>query len=608
MSKIVTAKSSWKPVELGVGDFEGLIGIEELVDYEESGKRKAKDDGAKKKKKRKKSTGKNVFKVEDVVEEVDVEQCDLLPWSAICVPEEISKSLVQKGFNEPTEIQRLCIPAAIKGRRDILGAAETGSGKTLAFGIPMIYGIMKQLEKNDESDNSESDDEQGDNCVKVKKLSTEKRKSRLMGLVITPTRELAIQVNDHIKVAAKYTPVQVAVIVGGMSIEKQTRILDKGPHIVVGTPGRLWELVGSHPHMASAKDIKFLAIDETDRMLERDHFPELRSLLESINSNPLTAKKRQNFVFSATLTLVHDVPSYIKQKKRNRAKGLTPEQKLKSLVESIGMENYKIVDITKAKGTADKLKETKISCTFDEKDYYLYYLLDKYRGRTLVFCNSISSVRRLASLLNILNRPPLPLHANMQQRQRLKNLDKFKAREDSILLATDVAARGLDIPGVQHVIHYQVPRTSEGYVHRSGRTARANREGLTILLVEAAEINHYTRLCLTLKREKDIEDFPVDIDGISRAKRIVRVARDIDAISLKLKKTKDQVSWYEKAAEEMDIVIDDDKTYVDNKETADAKRLLRQKKTELEELIKKPLKCKEEKKLFKKIKLYKKKK
>ncbi|CAB0014954.1 unnamed protein product [Nesidiocoris tenuis] len=522
----------------------------------------------------------------------------LLPWTNICVPEELSRPLVEMGFESPTEIQRLCIPAAIKGRRDILGAAETGSGKTLAFGLPMIYGIMKNLEKDvpnsDGDDGSEFESDLEDNekdlgCVKVSNLGLDRPQgdqNRLYGLVVTPTRELAIQIRDHIYAAVKYTPVKVAVIVGGMSIDKQQRLLRKRPHIVIGTPGRLWELISTgDQHLANVRQIKFLAIDETDRMIERDHYPELRSLLECINADESLVAQRQNFVFSATLTLTHDAPKYLK-KRRRKMKNLTVEQKLQNLIDLVGMKNYKIVDVTQKSGVAQKLKEAKISCTFEEKDFYLFYLLSLYRERTLVFCNSISAVRRLASLLTALGRPPLPLHANMQQRQRLKNLDKFKTSDDGILLATDVAARGLDIPAVKNVIHYQVPRTSEGYVHRSGRTARAEKDGLTILLVEPAELKFYTRICLTLKREKDLTEFPIDMQALANVKERVKLGREIDSLALRLKKQRSETGWLDKAAEEMDIIIDDElrDREMDQDQIASIRRALNTKKRQLEKL------------------------
>ncbi|KAL1115127.1 hypothetical protein AAG570_007158, partial [Ranatra chinensis] len=487
---------------------------------------------------------------EDNGEESDVQPEDLLPWENIFVPKEVARALVEKGFSHPTEIQRLCIPAAIKGRRDLLGAAETGSGKTLAFGIPIIFGIMKNLQS------LEKDRDLG--FAKGGRRGAD----RLWALVLAPTRELAIQVKDHIEAAAKYTPVKVAVVVGGMSVEKQSRILTKKrPHIVVATPGRLWELITTgEPHLADAHLVRYLAIDETDRMLEKDHFPELRQLLERINYADQTKGRRQNFVFSATLTFVHDPPDHLKKKvcTGRHVKKLSSEQKLKDIMTLLGIADPKIVDVTKKTGTAAKLTESCIFCPADQKDTYLHYFLERHPGRTLVFCNSVASVRRLTSLLNLLGAKPLPIHANMHQRQRLNNLDRFRSNPRGVLLATDVAARGLDIPDVQHVIHYQVPTTSEGYIHRSGRTARAESEGLTLMLVEPAEVRYYTKICSTLDRAEDLPEFPVDSGGVSRARERVRYAREVDLLEMSVRKTSSSVAWMEKAANDMDMILDDD--------------------------------------------------
>lgn len=263
------------------------------------------------------------------------------------VPEKILKALAEKGFKSPTEIQALTLPAAILGKKDILGAAETGSGKTLAFGIPLLTGIMEMksknlktgirkapkskvgktaataeiepkedreltpppeelayfpaLDKNDES----SEDEENENYAD----------GPLYALVLTPTRELAVQVKNHLEAAAKYTDIKVAPIFGGLSTAKQERILKKCPEIVVATPGRLWELYQqNNPHLSKIDDISFLVIDETDRMVEKGHFEELRSLLKVINADEQKKQTRQNFVFSATLTLVHDLPEHMQRK------------------------------------------------------------------------------------------------------------------------------------------------------------------------------------------------------------------------------------------------------------------------------------------------------
>ncbi|KAJ8870649.1 hypothetical protein PR048_029672 [Dryococelus australis] len=414
---------------------------------------------------------------------------------------------------------------------------------------------------------------------------------------------------------------QVAVVVGGMAPQKQERVLKKGPEIVVATPGRLWELIqDGNPHLLQVDDIRnmdsgqedgekdrgsgheickeydrvykegknykekvqidclaeiieearmrcqlwvlwcrYLVIDETDRMLERGHFQELQQLLERLNTDPEKKRRRQNFVFSATLTLVHEPPRHVVRKKGGKKPTrITPGQKLGALIETLGITNPKVVDVTNTTGTAELLSEACIHCDLEEKDIYLYYFLQKHAGRTLVFCNSIGCVRRLAHLMGLLGCRPLPLHANMIQRQRLKNLDRFRSSPDGLLLATDVAARGLDIPGVEHVVHYQVPRTSEGYVHRSGRTARAQHAGITILLIEPSEVPLYARLCRTLGRDQQLPQFPIAEGYMAAVKERVLLARDLDRLELSSRRSSAAAGWLQKAAREMDILLDDD--------------------------------------------------
>lgn len=487
--------------------------------------------------------------------------------------------MAEKGFKEPTEIQALTFPAAIMGRRDILGAAETGtlsvliitnktkqlifklylgSGKTLAFGIPIINGILEMKKspnkhqyrklskkqqskpKADEEANRKVNKQNGQTKVKARKHEDrdnwtpppeevnnfpdfpaasddediveeehERDAEPLYALVLTPTRELAVQVKDHLVTAAKYTGIRVAAIFGGLAAVKQERVLSKCPEIIVATPGRLWELISEgNEHLNKLPNINFLVVDETDRMIEKGHFEELKLILQRINMDPEKKAQRQNFVFSATLTLMHELPQYLKVKNANRKRKFQPEsteKKLQSLIEYFGISQPKIVDITPKQltgGTAQKLTECRISCAREHKDFYLYYFLQKHPGRTIVFCNSIDCVRRLTKLFTILQCEPKALHAKMAQRQRLKNLERFTNNPTGLLIATDVAARGLDIPNVEHVIHYQVPRTSENYIHRSGRTARGNKEGIAVLMMEPAEVKEYLKLCRTLNRSK----------------------------------------------------------------------------------------------------------
>ncbi|XP_046818958.1 ATP-dependent RNA helicase DDX24 isoform X2 [Vespa crabro] len=677
----------WKPFKLDGAVFSdgyanGLIGIEELTDYnlEKSNSKGKIVVTTNKSKKRSKSVSK--WQCDDIVEKIvnnkDIEprakkakvkelntksnpsksdkiislhenkdnrtdhnESDIIDinasaWSALGTPNEIIRALLDQKFHTPTIIQSLTLPPAILGHRDILGAAETGSGKTLAFGIPILNGILelknkhlkqKQDQLQDESEdeefehfNDEDDSDKDENynlseeeleenntnidgigCVRViDNIKIEEKRNSLTkplyALILTPTRELAIQIKDHLVKAAKYTVIKIAVVVGGMAAVKQERLLSKGPEIVIATPGRLWELIQlGNVHLNQLSSIKYLAIDETDRMLEKGHFQELHNIIERINANEKKSKERQTFVFSATLTLVHDIPDYLQRKKKRFGKSkifkLTPGQKLQKIMDMLKIKNPKIVDITKETGTATSLTECRIACTIDHKDYYLYYFLKRHSGRTLVFCNSVGCVKRLATLFNVLECNPLPLHANMQQRQRLKNLERFQGDENGILIATDVAARGLDIPNVEHVIHYQVPRTSESYIHRSGRTARAQKEGITILMMEPSEKQNYSKLCKTLGRTEDIPTFPVIDRLLIAVKERVDIAREIDNLVLKCKRNNVHKGWLQKAVEDMDIILDEDQqeTTMKSKEIADLRRSLKAKRYQLASLLSKPL-------------------
>lgn len=287
----------------------------------------------------------------------------------------------------------------------------------------------------------------------------------------------------------------IACIIGGLAQVKQERVLKSKPHIIIGTPGRIWELVqDGNEHLQKIDNVKFFVVDETDRMAEKGHFTELEEILKLLNASD-NCTTRQNFVFSATLTMLHELPQH-----KKKVKKMSKDQRLGEFITMFGMKNPKVFDITSQSGVAAKLIESRILCELDEKDFYLYYILINYPGRTIVFCNSIECVKRCSSVLSHLNITPVVLHGKMEQKQRLKNLENFQKNEDSVLITTQVAARGLDIPNVQHVVHYQVPTTGEDYVHRSGRTARADKEGLSILIISPDEVKFFVKLQKTLGR------------------------------------------------------------------------------------------------------------
>ncbi|XP_008054788.1 ATP-dependent RNA helicase DDX24 [Carlito syrichta] len=416
-------------------------------------------------------------------------------------------------------------------------------------------------------------------------------KHPLLGLVLTPTRELAVQVKQHIDAVARFTGIKTAILVGGMSTQKQQRMLSRCPEIVVATPGRLWELVKEkHPHLSSLRQLRCLVVDEADRMVEKGHFAELSQLLEMLNDSQYNPE-RQTLVFSATLTLIHQAPARILQKKH--AKKMDKTAKLDLLVQRIGMRGKpKVVDLTRHEATVESLTETKIHCETDEKDFFLYYFLMQYPGRTLVFANSISCIKRLSGLLKVLDIMPLTLHACMHQKQRLRNLEQFACLQDCVLLATDVAARGLDIPQVQHVIHYQVPRTSEIYVHRSGRTARAAHEGLSLMLIGPEDVTNFRKIYKTLKKDEDIPLFPVQTKYMDVVKERIRLARQIEKAEYRNFQACLHNSWIEKAAAALEIELEEDMYKggkADQQEERRRQKQMKLLKRELSHLLAQPL-------------------
>ncbi|KAJ2447465.1 ATP-dependent RNA helicase [Coemansia sp. RSA 2440] len=470
---------------------------------------------------------KDMQTVQDDVKDPDV---DVSAWEQLGLHAHLLRALRHLGFTCPTEIQSKTLPHAMHGR-DTIGAAETGSGKTLAFGIPMLQHISQRSSAW----------------------------TGPAGLVLTPTRELAIQVKDHLTAMSRFNRARVVAIVGGMSQAKQERLLNSSPDIIVATPGRFWELVSTNDaYLKQLQSIRFLAVDEADRMLEPGHFRELKDIFKAINEHSEQVK-RQTFVFSATLLkdmqLVARKTS-VKAQKRNRGKPVPGS--MEDLVERVGFQDPepKFVDVTQAHATARTLVETRIDCLANEKDYNLYYFLVRYPARTLVFVNSIDSIRRMLPMLRLLGLNVFGIHAQMEQRQRLKSIDRFRDTENAVLVASDVAARGLDIPKVEHVIHYQIPRSGDLYVHRSGRTARAQNEGLAVMMVSPEERKLYYKMCAKL--DKDITAFPIDLDLIGRLKPRVDLARNIELREHRLNKAAHEKNWFRKNAEEMEIELDSD--------------------------------------------------
>ncbi|ORX35309.1 P-loop containing nucleoside triphosphate hydrolase protein [Kockovaella imperatae] len=484
----------------------------------------------------------------------------LMPaWRDIDLNAALKRGLLGLGFNNPTEIQKRSLPLALSGR-DIVGVAETGSGKTLAYSLPILSHLLN-----------------------TPKSSETPRP--LTALILCPTRELALQVVQHLfeitKLAAPTTSgpprISVGSVVGGLSAQKQKRIVERGCDILVATPGRLWDLIQADNSLgAGVVGLKYLVIDEADRMIENGHFAELENIVRLIergskyvgedDADPVFQNLAhqdpprddlQTFIFSATLSkdLQHNL------KKRHRAvpkkSGKRPSA-LEDLVERLDFRDPEpfVVDLSPEGGVVASLRESMIECLTSEKDLYLYYFLLRYPGRTLVFVGSIDGIRRLTPLFEMLQMPVYPLHSQLQQKQRLKNLDRFKSSSNGTLIATDVAARGLDIPHVDHVVHFNLPRTADAYIHRSGRTARAQNPGFALQLCAPEEKGMQRALMRSLDREHEVPEMPIESGFLPKLKERVTLARDIEKAQHEVKKETHDRNWLQEAADDLGVDID----------------------------------------------------
>jgi ATP-dependent RNA helicase DDX24/MAK5 len=585
-----------------------------------------------------------------VAEGVDLDRgCDVSAWLEFDLHPLLTRAIQDCGFTTPTPIQRECLHPATKGRCDIIGAAQTGSGKTLAFALPILHRLLSEgigVPKEYRAERDGDEDEDADSVPDA-----------LRALIVAPTRELALQVCAMMRAVAVYTKIDVCPVVGGMSKEKQERLLNRRPAVIVATPGRLWDTMQSgHAHVTELGALSFFVLDEADRMVERGHFAELTSIIQNIPQPPrvkrpggaakLTSEERaaavdafvdaeadeeekrkavalrpkqmldrQTFVFSATLTVPDSVRRKLKKGKAPtvaRATGGRPQSgSLESLMEAVPFYGrVKMVDLTskerKGGAVAETIAESALECTEEDRDSLLYYLLSAHPGMTIVFVNAISCLRRVTALLKILKVPVEGLHAGMQQRARLKALDRFKAAAvatsngarsaHSVLVATDVAARGLDVKGVELVIHYQIPLSADTYIHRSGRTGRADKRGAAVSLVTPKERSRYYSLLKSLNRDGPLDAFPVAEETLAEASRRLAVTRKIDRLAHAKQKAKADKEWRQTNAEELGIILSESESDDDLQEyheeqsakslaAADERKL----RAELDRMLAKPL-------------------
>ncbi|KAL1970073.1 hypothetical protein VTN77DRAFT_6478 [Rasamsonia byssochlamydoides] len=493
---------------------------------------------------------------------------DVSAWDPLGLSPSIQTSLSKLKFSSPTPIQKACIPEILAGH-DVIGKAATGSGKTLAFGIPILEHYLDRSRE--------------------KHADTEEKESEPIALILSPTRELAHQLAKHIGELNTHTPdanARIALLTGGLSIQKQQRLLADAD-IVIGTPGRVWEILSTgHGLIRKMKQIKFLVVDEADRLLSEGHFKEVEEILNALdqtedNGFPDAEEagsedddgpqdQRQTLVFSATFH--RGLQQKLAGKGRFVSNDLmNKKESMEYLLEKLNFreERPKFIDVNPVSQMAEGLKEGIVECAAMEKDLYLYTLLLYHPGhRTLVFTNSISSVRRLSQFLQNLGVPALALHSNMEQKARLRSVERFSSPSsdpNSVLVATDVAARGLDIKGIDFVIHYHVPRTADMYVHRSGRTARAGAPGKSILICAPEEVVGVARLVAKVHadansnkaaRRNPLESVELDRRVVSRVRPRVTLAKRITESTLAKEKLSAEGNWLRQAAEELGVDYD----------------------------------------------------
>ena len=372
-----------------------------------------------------------------------------LTFSNLNLEAPIQEALKEIGYETPTPIQEETIPLVLKGH-DVLGIAQTGTGKTAAFCLPIINHLYK------------------------KSIRPKPKCPRT--LILTPTRELAIQIHQNLLSYGQKTKQKYSVIFGGVKQGKQVNELKRGTDVLVATPGRLLDLIGQG--LLSLDQVEVFVLDEADRMLDMGFMRDIKKIL------PMLPKKRHNLFFSATMP---------------------PE--IQKLANNI-LNSPKTVEVTPPATTVKRIKQSVMYVDKKDKPNLLIHLLkDKKKQKTLVFVEMKYLANRITEKLEKNGVPAVAIHGNKSQNARQLAIKNFAENKVGVLVATDIASRGIDIDGITHVINYELSNIAESYVHRIGRTARAGAEGAAITLVTADEKSYLANVEKTTD-----QTIPVDTD------------------------------------------------------------------------------------------------
>jgi len=369
-------------------------------------------------------------------------------FSELGLAEAVCRAVAAEGYTAPTPIQEQAIPFILAGR-DLLGVAQTGTGKTAAFALPVLQRLAE-----------------GNVRLAPKTVRC---------LVLTPTRELAVQVSDCFATYGRNLQLRRTSIYGGVGMNPQIRALGMGNDIIVATPGRLLDLVNRG--YVKLDCVETLILDEADRMLDMGFLPDVRKLVGQ------TPYRRQTLFFSATMA--------------------PPVAELAGGM----LRDAQRVEVTPASTTVERIAQTVMFVTKDDKRPLLVELLkDASVGRTIVFARTKHGANRLAEQLVKCGHPAEAIHGNKSQGARQRALSDFQAGRVRTLVATDIAARGIDVDGVTHVINYELPNEPESYVHRIGRTARAGAEGVAVSFCELEELAYLKAIEKTIRQEVPVDE------------------------------------------------------------------------------------------------------
>ncbi|HOB92519.1 MAG TPA: DEAD/DEAH box helicase [Aquabacterium sp.] len=403
-------------------------------------------------------------------------------FETLALDPKLLRAVAESGYTSMTPIQAKAIPLVLAGR-DVMGAAQTGTGKTAAFSLPLLQKMMKH-----------------------ETASVSPARHPVRALVLTPTRELADQVANNVKTYAKHTQLRSTVVFGGIDMKPQTAELKKGVEVLIATPGRLLDHIEAKNCVLN--QVEYVVLDEADRMLDIGFLPDLQRILSYLPKG-----NRQTLLFSATFS---------------------PE--IKKLAQSY-LQDPVTVEVARANATATTVEQRFYSVAEDDKRAAVRQLIKaRALSQAIIFVNSKLGAARLARAFERDGLRTQALHGDKSQDERLKALQAFKAGEVDLLVATDVAARGLDIADLPGVFNFDVPFNAEDYVHRIGRTGRAGASGLAITLVDREDMRLVGDIERLIKKKIDIEPYELVDDRPRRApsrerdrERFDDRARDDDA-------------------------------------------------------------------------------